>query len=544
MNKILLLFILLSPFVTFAQKVIKLDRIDLLELSKGEIYFYEKVGNKYKEIYLEITPAKYNNGNKEKDFSIEIDRNNEVKDTNSLLDQEGRLLDIDQIKPSSLKDLKAKLLTTQWKLEGQKNIHDDRTMSTLKLFNEHIFMVQQYLFEKEQSHIADTYFFNYCIIDLGNDRHIVALLDKNGAVTSYIIPTLKRTIVGGVDRYGGEANWDHIKEEKYDNSWKTTMEKLYKKVSPFIEKEYYFSAITKDRKYTLVDIFDEPIFPSAYDTISIGHHFIVTKKENELTLYNSTLEKIPLNNIRAYYFYGPLIQVLQGNAIKKIDLKGKKSNFSNRMAVICGTTSLSNYDATYNFEMMQDASKGNYLNIIIEPLDILGQPTKLFFKKIYFKNLTTDYTLSFFDKRKKAKRNFIPSYEYPGEIPTNWLLISKGNKFGIIKYALNKVKFTQEENSKEKSLDSLKIREEDHSENLYDTTVQVLPIAYDSIGSKQYPYSFPIRIYKNGLVGYFPLNKDVRYSFLGEQQGYFIRFILPNGKKGWLDMKGNEFLDE
>jgi len=49
---------------------------------------------------------------------------------------------------------------------------------------------------------------------------------------------------------------------------------------------------------------------------------------------------------------------------------------------------------------------------------------------------------------------------------------------------------------------------------------------------------------KDSLFTYYPIKKEFRYKKLGNFQGNFARFELPNGQKGWLDLQGNEYLDE
>lgn len=53
-----------------------------------------------------------------------------------------------------------------------------------------------------------------------------------------------------------------------------------------------------------------------------------------------------------------------------------------------------------------------------------------------------------------------------------------------------------------------------------------------------------VRIDKNGLSGYWPLNKEARYTQLAAFDKGFARFTLPNGKQGWLAEDGKEYLDE
>lgn len=60
-----------------------------------------------------------------------------------------------------------------------------------------------------------------------------------------------------------------------------------------------------------------------------------------------------------------------------------------------------------------------------------------------------------------------------------------------------------------------------------------------------YLYTDFVRIdNQNGLSGYFPLNKNAKYTALDTFNKGFARFTLPNGKQGWLSLDGKEYLDE
>ena len=51
-----------------------------------------------------------------------------------------------------------------------------------------------------------------------------------------------------------------------------------------------------------------------------------------------------------------------------------------------------------------------------------------------------------------------------------------------------------------------------------------------------------IRLQYRGLWGYHNLTK-IKYKTIGEFDGSLARFELPNGKKGYVDLKGNEYYD-
>ena len=53
----------------------------------------------------------------------------------------------------------------------------------------------------------------------------------------------------------------------------------------------------------------------------------------------------------------------------------------------------------------------------------------------------------------------------------------------------------------------------------------------------------PFVFQKKNLFGCYPLVKIAKYSFISQFDENFARFKLPNGKKGWLDINGKEFMD-
>jgi hypothetical protein len=112
------------------------------------------------------------------------------------------------------------------------------------------------------------------------------------------------------------------------------------------------------------------------------------------------------------------------------------------------------------------------------------------------------------------------------EISRDWLIVRKGNKYGIIHF--------------------------DFYENKLHEKV-VLPIEYDSIVSNR-SFNEPLKAYKYGLCSLFPLdykwNKlndkyDYKqfisgsYLWLDKRNKYFVRYKKIDGQMGWLDLVKN-----
>ncbi|MBC8755458.1 hypothetical protein H2O64_12345 [Kordia sp. YSTF-M3] len=52
-----------------------------------------------------------------------------------------------------------------------------------------------------------------------------------------------------------------------------------------------------------------------------------------------------------------------------------------------------------------------------------------------------------------------------------------------------------------------------------------------------------IRFKKDNLYGYYGMHTKVHFKKLDQFQGFYARFELPNGKRGWLDRNGKEYLN-
>ena len=64
---------------------------------------------------------------------------------------------------------------------------------------------------------------------------------------------------------------------------------------------------------------------------------------------------------------------------------------------------------------------------------------------------------------------------------------------------------------------------------------------YDLVQLKKHLYQNLVLVNKDGLYNYFSFSPEVRYSQLDDFTYNLAYFELPNGKKGYLDIDGNEY---
>jgi hypothetical protein len=374
---------------------------------------------------------------------------------------------------------------------------------------------------------------------LGKNLQIVVFIDENGNNSGYMIP-VKNSFVGNVKG----LNFSKAIRGKYNSSWKRTAVRMNNVTKDFDITDYYFNSF-KNNKYTLLDCFDEPILPSAYDSISVVNNFIVAKTGKGYELYNKTLDKI--DNMETYQKIDnelDVVFVLSKSKLRLIDIAGKEMAYKPVHSIVCGTTT----DYFYKLENgVSNGESGNYvLKVKMGGMAQFNEKTR----NIVFDDYKEIGDIFFFNRSKE----FNSSDSSNNKIPDNWLLVKKNNKYGIVKYDSSNLEFS----SVEKPIDSISIENFEFYNSPKDslfynigvlkykdlkTALSVeLPIIYDSISKIKYN-SF-LRIYKDGLVGCYPLNKEAHYVKLDYKYGVFFRFSMPNGNKGWLDRNGNEFFDK
>jgi hypothetical protein len=119
----------------------------------------------------------------------------------------------------------------------------------------------------------------------------------------------------------------------------------------------------------------------------------------------------------------------------------------------------------------------------------------------------------FFQKNKR-EIEFGENYDKP----KNAIYYKKGNKYGFLGSMTvvrkkNKILYNFKKSKDNKKYDILEFKEKDR-----------------------------ILLGRNGLLGYYKLT-PIKYKVLGDFEENLARFELPDGRKGYVDLKGNEYYD-
>lgn len=246
-----------------------------------------------------------------------------------------------------------------------------------------------------------------------------------------------------------------------------------------------------NNKHTLHDILSgEKLIEKEFDTLFNYQDFYIGKQKESIFIYNKRLQEITPKNLRKIHFqnvnelHSRDLQVLVGNEVKWLDASGElKNETSPIIRRICG------FGIEHYFLDLTITDGYYYLN----NQKIFSANT---YEKAYFINESPSITVT------------------QRLVHGQYLIVKKNNKYGLLNFKTNP--------------QSNKIEIE-----------EILPLEYDSIKSS----GDLILLQQNNLYGYFKINNKPKYKTIEPFNRYFARFTLPDGKKGWLDKDGNEYLD-
>lgn len=287
----------------------------------------------------------------------------------------------------------------------------------------------------------------------------------------------------------------------------------------------YLTDTLSNNKVVYKNIFGQNVLNDSFDSIQVKSPFIVTYQNENISIYNSRYQKLPLKNIRAVYAekYFPYVQILQKNKVRKINLLGKDYKRGDGPDFV---------DLSYMFpdrEVQLKITKKNGEFYIWSNGDDFG-------KYNWISKDTTFYNHQYEVTGKLYNTEKYDSIRYYDDLMESITLYSEADyekSYPILlycklkngKYDLNTIEYLVLENPPENIVETNK--------ELPKNLDKVIPIDQDTY-----------RIEKNGLSTYYPIMKEIKYIELGDFDGNFARFTLPNGQKGWLDKEGNEYLDQ
>ncbi|HTO35926.1 MAG TPA: hypothetical protein VLZ72_06795 [Flavobacterium sp.] len=314
--------------------------------------------------------------------------------------------------------------------------------------------------------------------------------------SSYVIneKTHYRAVVTPAHLYPEELETENIFQKYYvvENIISESEKKAIADETVF---EYrYFADTLKNNKVILKSFYDQKIIPKSYDSISLimSGGLIVGYGKSGTDLYDVTLKKINSKELRA---------------VKPVYKMVSIPHISPRP-----------YPEFYNLQIL-DKNELKLINVIGKEQDhnLINEIKLKEFEPVFAINTEDNWKFLI----ETVFYNEVMWKDYiDEEIAVKYVFVQQeSGKYDcdFYEYYLNK-DFNQTQYSHWKEL----------------------PKNLDSVKRAKHL----ARIEKDGLVAYFPLSMNVKYKYLEDFNGNFARFTLPNGQKGWLDINGNEYLDD
>jgi hypothetical protein len=282
---------------------------------------------------------------------------------------------------------------------------------------------------------------------------------------------------------------------------------LQEDLTPFFRKDYPLGKVSRVNGKRGLNVEHAAVLPPVYDSIKTTNSHIVTYRDNNIQLFYRNGDSIALKGIRAVYTYNG-ISVLIGNSILGVDDDGNLTPPSLTNSKIDKEP----YDDFKNLGRITILKAANGWN-----LQITAPPDS---------------------------QNLNPRYVYV-EKPVNFAIV-KGETYKSITFTDSTTGcecrppyfgdyLLAETPGGQKAL--LKIKEKGLSDGAFENYQVVL-------GPDNYTFTTGLQFKKGGLLGYWPQNKEVRYTQLAPFTNGFARFTLPNGTQGWLAVDGTEYLDQ
>lgn len=359
----------------------------------------------------------------------------------------------------------------------------------------------------------------YMFIEFGNKKIIYTYYGDD----FYLIPVQDKLKV--FEFYGDYLHFHKTKKLKLSNKeiYEFSQHAFYD-----LKDDFFVVDTLPDKKVQLENSYDEVLIKQSYDSI-ILNPIIKCYNGGKIDVYNlryKKLNKYPLKVSKDGLGY---MQILGRNKVKLIDWKGKQIK----------------KPLGYAYLTLPEAVQSEYdyaIEIVKKDTGFVFKVRNLIYGKEYEKYTTTDTS-------KLINTKGIWQFYFKTNVTKD--TISKRNGFyndiykakitDVVDFSYNVVYFKKEDRTfGMKYLGNF--LKNNHDFNIEYTEFKDFN-EYQNLQFIKYKYPF-YKMKKNNLYMLFPLQKEFRYKKLKDFKGNFARFTLPNGQKGWLDMNGNEYLDD
>ena len=514
-----------------AQVVFDVETIDWIVMGKDErLRFFEQKGNQYREVKLYFDDNLYH-----RKREPGISRGDWT--TSSPIDSAAHAINVKDIKSYSPKALLRHL--TKYQFKSTTTYNGDTAFTYLQLFNPYLILITEKHRPQSRYSRADYGLGCFCILKLCKNKRIVLFSHLGYGGYDYYIPGKKKEqLFIPISLFPKQD----LVTEKADKNWNTDgvlgnifayMDKYfdYNKIYNF-DYDYGNPDDTTDDKMTLMGYYGENLSHGAkYDLLEHKSYFILATENKQTEVYNFFLERVA-DNVRSYTTNNEskmLLNILKGDSVYTIDYRGDRRN--PKKMYFDYTPLVPHYYPPYNDPKTQQRVRKTSDNYYIFTTRLNNGYYNFKAKsRIQLPEGTTSNDIS-----------NMGHFSYKDDCKAFWL--KKNDHIGLyfIKFPPNPVdrKIVKENNLKRPNGDTVYQASPVVAQEL-------IPITMDSLKAVVYPKLKQLLMYKDGMVGVYPFQSEPKYRSINPKpQGGFLRYTLPDGRKGWLNLQtGKEFLDE
>lgn len=483
--------------------------VDKIYIYQGQIVFYNE--GEINEYVCGIVPIKQNDYLNKLIMQCEID-DIDIKD-NKIIDDE-ELLQFSKI--SEIKNW-----VKNRKFANDKNKLDSKYNSFFQLYNDYFFVDLKYENKYDSSpfpKFQQAQFLRYVYVRINNQYLIIGLLDEDSRIIGYVIPSKNGGYIAKEDTFTFE-------DEKRVDSINLTN---------YIKFESFFRIKKEMGLFHFYDkLFNEKIIDKAFDKIRFMTNYIVCSNKKEIVIYDKALRNLHLKNIKAAFDSLGTIHCIIDNKIRWLDQLGKfHDTFPNPNWGLCGNFTITKRNIVQERGNIKEIEESeNFPSIFIKESTLIAKDKivdSLKFLNNKSSHIYNDY----------SKLNEVFSFPYNTYIintKSTSKIVNINNKNENIKRSLIYMRNDSLRNKiNVDSINNLILNFKDDIEitTLFEGDIEA------------FGYYHPIRYKENNLYGYYPQNKKAKYAKLEKFNFFYAEFELPNGKKGWLDIYGNEYYQD
>ena len=497
-------FILLVSSTLFAQRTVNIDA-DWFSITKSNRLVFYNIDNYHNYQKIFINPETHSNNRGE--VFLATDTYQISKE--DFLNTKSDLVNLKNLPKTNSSELFQKILDREFTREVEykrRNKQISNSIETLRFDKNQLFSINSFSIIKNT--ISDTKFYNYYFININAKQSFLVFVDN------YYV---KNTGYAFDHESGLQIYFQDLQSNDYSYFRENLKDSL---TFPKDNKEKKWEDWNKIN-YLIVDsnfkdiISKEKLIAKNFDSISNRGSFYLGYSGNEVTILNKKLTDITPKKIRAIskssdqrIGFQKTIQVLTGNNIGWLTPRGSvyDSIPFNFVYSHCG----------FGIKQLKLSISQKEKKFLLNGNPIVGSE---FYDELFFINHQKNFTVEISPYFGYDKGFVDPDrLNYP---QSKYLLALKNGKWGIL------------EIKGSASLDFTEINYQ---------LQEVLPLIYDQISFDVVNKLFLLE--KSKLFSYYGINSKPKYKYIESFNGYFARFTLANGKKGWLTKEGKEYLDE